>query len=129
MKEALLNLLQQRADKCTTEQFWAVATLSGMNAFVISQKRDLLTALPPWAIILIITIPTIYGTLYVIHRHTRYYVYRGALATLLQDEASAPVFLKTCPPTWKGKSSLSGVLFYVMWIVGLWALSVITVVK
>ncbi len=128
MKEALLGLLQQRADKCTTEQFWAVATLSGMNAFVIAQKKDLLTALPAWAVILIITVPTIYGTYYVIHRHTSYYVYRAALAKLLQNEADAPAFLKKCPPTWKGKS-LSGVVFYVMWIVGLWAVSFVTIVK
>ena len=41
--------------------------LGGRNSkwyecFVITQKKDLLTALPAWAIVLIITVPTIYGT-------------------------------------------------------------------
>ena len=128
MKEAIVSLLQQWADKCTTEQFWAVATLTGMNAFVITQKKDLLAASPTWAIIVVITILTIYGTYYVIHRHASYFFFRAELAKLLEGEADAPDFLKTCPPIWKG-SSLSGVIFYVMWIVGLWLLSVIATIR
>ena len=35
MKETILQLLQQRMDKCTTEQFWAVAMVTGLDAFVL----------------------------------------------------------------------------------------------
>ena len=128
MKAAIINLLQQWADKCTAEQFWAVATLTGMNAFVITQKRDLLDVSPAWAVIAVVTILTIYGTYYVIHRHVSYYFFRAELAKLLGDEEEAPEFLKKCPPVWKG-SSLSGVVFYVVWIVSLWVLSIIVILR
>ena len=35
MREAILQLLQQRMDKCTTEQVWAVAMFTGLDAFAL----------------------------------------------------------------------------------------------
>ena len=129
MKQAMVNLLQQWADKCTTEQFWAVAALTGMNAFVIAQKKDLLDASPAWGIIAVVAILTIYGTWYVVHRHISYQFFRVELAKLLHDETEVPTFLKESPPLWKGFGALSGVVFYVLWIVSLGILSVIAVLR
>jgi len=124
----MVTLLQQRMDKCTTEQFWAVTTLTGLNLFIISEKRNIVRVLqktsiigvlPNWFILSIVTVATFYGAYFIIQRHISYYQYRADLAKLLQGEKDVPDFLKKCPDKWKGHS-LSGVLFHTGWIIALW---------
>lgn len=33
-KDAILGVLQQRMDKCATEQFWTVGAITGLDAFL-----------------------------------------------------------------------------------------------
>ena len=120
MKEAIVNVLQQRMNKCTSEQFWAVATLTGFNAFIISQKEDILAALPSWGVLVAVGLATAWGVYYIIHRHIGYYFLCGELAELLKNEPGIPAFLKTCPNKWRGPS-LTGVIFYAGWVLGLGA--------
>ncbi|OIP27287.1 MAG: hypothetical protein CO103_07510 [Chloroflexi bacterium CG_4_9_14_3_um_filter_45_9] len=123
-KNTIVSILQQRMDKQTSEQFWAVTALTGMNAFVMSQQEKIIAVLPSWAVFRAITFATGYGVYYLIDRHKRYYFYRAELANLLQDEQDVPDFLKTCPDTLKGRS-LVGIIFYVSWILGMWLPSLI----
>ena len=44
-KDTLMSNLQQRMDKCTTEQFWAVAAMTALYAALISHASAL-----PWGI-------------------------------------------------------------------------------
>lgn len=120
MKEAIANVLQQWMDKCTSEQFWAVATLTGFNAFIISQKEDILAALPSWGVLVAVGLATAWGLYYIIHRHVAYYFLRGELVELLKNEHGIPVFLKTRPNKWRA-SSLTGVIFYAGWVLVLGA--------
>jgi hypothetical protein len=122
MKETIVSLLQQRMDKCTTEQFWAVATLTGMSAFLITQARVLSAILHPRYLLLMVTIATAYGTYFVIHRHQAYYFFQSLQADMIREDDNVPDYLKDPHPAWKG-GSLSGVVFYVGWIIGVWALT------
>jgi len=115
-------------DKCTTEQFWAVTTLTGLDLSIISEKRNIIRVLqstsiigvpPNWFILSIVTAATIYSAIFIVHRHISYYRHRADLTKLLQGEKDVPDFLKKCPDKWRGHSP-SGILFYNGWIVALW---------
>ena len=115
MKETIIALLQQRMDKCTTEQFWAVASLTAADAFVVSGRDQLLQSLPRWVLLSLITFASAYGVLFVIQRHLGFYRNRDAMARLLADERDVPDFLRD-EPRRRSFNSLSGVMFYVGWI-------------
>ena len=58
MKETYATILFERMNKCTTEQFWAVATVSGAHAFAMLQAPSLLAVLPRWLVILALALGT-----------------------------------------------------------------------
>ena len=125
MREAILQLLQQRMDKCTTEQLWAVAMVTGLDAFALHSSAAVAGLIP---IVFVITCgaAAFVGIWYVISRHRHYYACRDAMAVLLRDEEDAPSFLKVAPRasnlgTWLGSG------FYISWMLAgfaavLWAL-------
>jgi len=39
MKHTILSILQQRMDKCTNEQWWAVAALTAADAFIVTRHE------------------------------------------------------------------------------------------
>ena len=126
MKETIVSILQQRMDKCTSDQFWAVGFLTGLNAFVILQKRtNALASVPCWAILLGTTVFTVYGAYYIIACHRNFYLYRSEQAKLLRVEPYVPDFLKRCPSP-RELSSLRGVGLYVLWISLMWLATLIT---
>lgn len=107
-------------DKCTNEQFWAVATISGMDGFALTEGKTLIATLPNWALAFLVSVATAYAVWFVIQRHQGYYFYRSQLVALLTDEKDVPSFLRTPP---RSKSNiLSGVTFYVGWVIGLWSI-------
>jgi hypothetical protein len=65
------HLKQIRKDKCTTEQFWAVATILGVNAFLLIQQANL-TFAAHWVIILHSAFISFYATWFVIDRAKAY---------------------------------------------------------
>ena len=115
MKDTLIILLQQRMDKCTTEQFWAVASLTTADGFVINCWSQITESVPAWMILGAITWATMYGAIFIISRHIAYYHNRRELARLLADVDIAPANLKRMPSL-RSYNSLSGVVFYVSWI-------------
>jgi hypothetical protein len=116
MKEAIVSLLQQRMDKCTTEQFWAVAILTGSDVFIITQAQNLAVKICYGILLVGISVATVWGVGFIIERHCGWYRSRVALASLLQNEPDVPRGLKTSPNFWDWKSLVFGVGFYVVWV-------------
>lgn len=125
MKATLVSILQQKMDKCTTEQFWAVAVITGLNGFLISQNSVIKSAIPGLAIVIAVTILTGYGIFYVIHRHESYYSFRSEQVEFLKDEIDIPPSLKWKPESLR-KSCFTGVVFYVGWILTGWLATLTT---
>ena len=90
MKNTIVAILQQRMDKCTNEQFWATGAITGLNAFLLSQAKTILTLFPSWAILAVSTVTCISGIFYVRSRHVDYYATREAMAKLLRNEKNIP---------------------------------------
>ena len=65
------SLKQTRKDKCTTEQFWAVATVLGVNAFLLTQRTDL-SFVPPWVVIVHSALISFYAAWFVVDRAKAY---------------------------------------------------------
>src|SRR5437764_14677141 len=97
MKSVIVPILQQRMDKCTSEQFWAVAALLAADAFVVDKRSVLLAAFPRWALLLFVCAATAYAIWFIIQRHVGYYRYRDDLAVLLAHEQDVPEFLQHEP--------------------------------
>lgn len=64
-------LKQTRKDKCTTEQFWAVATILGINAFLLTQRSDL-SFVPAWVVVVHSAVISFYAAWFVIDRAIAY---------------------------------------------------------
>ena len=128
MKKTIATILQARMDKCTNEQFWAVATLSGMNGFVLIQLDIFVIVIPNWVLIFFITLVTTYGVWFIIQRHQRYYFLRRELAYLLKKEKGIPRFLRKAPIK-NSLNKFSGVVFYTGWVISIWAFTMIAILK
>ncbi|UCC81250.1 MAG: hypothetical protein JSW64_07810 [Candidatus Zixiibacteriota bacterium] len=115
MKETIATILQQKMDKCTTEQFWATGAITGLNAFLISQTAPITALISNWAVVVASLFLALYGIYFVIHRHISYFVLHKELAELLKDEPIVPASIKIKPNKWKGHN-LSGIVFFVVWI-------------
>jgi hypothetical protein len=113
----LLSVLQQRMDKCTSEQFWAIASLTALNAGIIAATSALSLDIPKWIIALALSGATFYGVFFVIHRHKGYYDYRNDFAQLVKDSSVAPKFMQQPKNPWELRQ-LTGVAFYSLWILG-----------
>jgi len=113
-KDALLQIFQQRMDKCTNEQFWAVATLSAFYAGLLSNP-SLSAGLAKWLIAIVLSAASFYGVFFVVNRHKAYYDYRKDFADLLKDCTFAPRVLKEARSAWD-LSRFSGLFFYSSWI-------------
>ena len=112
----MISLLQQRMDKCTTEQFWAVAILTGTDVFIITQAQNLAAKMPYWILLLVISLVTVWGVCFIVERHFGWYRSRHVLASLLQNEPDVPERLKRFPNFWSLNSLAFGVGFYVVWV-------------
>ena len=116
MKTTIVILLQQRMDKCTNEQFWAVAATTGMNAFLLSQKTTISSCINTTAMFIVLAVVTIYAISFIINRHIGYYQNRNVMQALLENESDVPNSMKLQLNPWSWKQ-LSGVVFYVSWVV------------
>jgi lysylphosphatidylglycerol synthetase-like protein (DUF2156 family) len=113
MKSVIVPLLQQRMDKCTTEQFWAVAALLAADGFIVDKRAVLVAALPRWLLLVFVTVAGAYGVWFIVQRHIGYYRYRDDLAVLLAPEKDVPEFLRHEPRP-HSLNRFSGVTFYVL---------------
>src|SRR5438128_2588669 len=93
-KDTLISNLQQRMDKCTNEQFWAVAAMIAFYAALIARASALPTEIPKWLVAVVLSATAFYAAFFVIHRHKAYYSYRKDFAELLTDCSVAPQFMK-----------------------------------
>jgi hypothetical protein len=102
-------------DKCTSEQFWIVAAITGMDAFLLSQRSTITAYINTVAILAVLAIVTVYGVLFVVHRHKAYYDNRDLMQTLLKNESDVPDSMKFEVNAWS-LSELTGVTFYASWV-------------
>ena len=111
MKNTIVTILQHRMDKCTNEQFWATAAITGLNAFLLSQNKTISPFFSIWVILAVSTVICIYRIFYVWNRHVDYYATREAMAKLLRDEKNIPDFMTNKVNIWTA-CSLIGFTFY-----------------
>jgi len=116
MKNTILAILQQRMDKCTKEQFWAVGIITALDGFVFSKTLHILNLLPSWLVVTVLLAFGLYSIFYVLHRHKSYYNYRDSFVSLIKDAQDVPEHMKLAKSPWGG-SSLIGTGFYVVWLV------------
>lgn len=115
MKAEIAGILQTRMDKCTTEQFWAVAAVAALCAYLLSERQSIRSLFSVWAVLGVVLIVACYGIYFVVNRHIAYFRLRNALADLLDE--SLPAFLRERHHPWKGHSP-SGLVFYCGGILG-----------
>lgn len=117
MKEAVLAVLQQRMDGCARDQFWAVAVVSGLNAFLAIQAPRVLALLPRYFLVTAVLLAGAYAIYYIIDRHRSYYGYRAELAELVAGEEWCPRWMRS-PPKASSVKTWIGSGFYLLWVVG-----------
>ena len=115
MKDALLGVLQQRMDKCTSEQFWAVGAITGLDAFLLTQAGQIQLYFPSTLVIATVIVLAIYGYYFIASRHVGYFLIYDQLVDLVKHEPYAPKLFKARPKRWKGHN-LSGLIFYCAWV-------------
>ena len=125
MKEAIASILVQRMDGCGRDQFWAVATVSGVNGFVVVQGPQLLALVPGYCLIAAVVLFGGYAVYYIIHRHRSYYAYRADLAKLVPHEDWVPRWM-VCAPKASSTKTWLGVVFYLLLVVGATITGVVT---
>lgn len=111
MRAEIVSILQTRMDKCTTEQFWAVAAVTALNAYLLSEKHTISSSFPVWAVLGIVIAVAGYAIYFVVNRHIAYVTLGNGLADLLAEDESLPAFLREHHHPWKGHS-VSGLVFY-----------------
>jgi len=126
MKEKIVDLLQQRLNNCTKEQFWAVGTVAAFNAIFILQNSTDLIAKYSCLLISIISFANITGIYYVFSRHKSYYKYRKELTAILKDEKNVPEIFKKEERAGNFKN-LWGCIFYISWILFVWLIVIIKI--
>ena len=119
MREALVTILQQRMDKTTTEQFWAVGAFTALSALLLVESSAFKRLFAGGIVAATTLALAVYAIIFVVQRHTAYYRLRKDLADLLDDEDEAPSWMYEQPTGWKWPQ-WSGVVFYTGWILIAW---------
>lgn len=60
VKDALLGVLQQRMDTCTTEQFWAVGAITGLDAFLLTQAAQVKLVVQSYLVTITVVLLALY---------------------------------------------------------------------
>lgn len=115
MEKALVQIIKQSMDKCTVEQFWAVAITIGINSFLISNVKDFIDdKIFLVAILIFSTLLTFYAVFFIFHRSRAHVKHANILYQIIKssNELTADIkdFFKT-----SGKfkaSDFSGSGFY-----------------
>jgi len=103
-KDTFINILQQRMDKTTTEQFWVVALIYGLNGVLIFKKAVIISFLDKWVIITFSLFVTIIGTVYILQRMKTYIEATKEISQLISNEKDAPDSMRH-PSRWRIASS------------------------
>ena len=128
MKSTYITLIQHRMDKCGSNQLWAVATVTGLAVFTVTQKSTLTNTLPTWIIIASIAGLTICAIGYVLHRHHTYYKNSEVLVSILKNDPECPDLLKNCRKPWEFITFI-GSGFYLGWIIGAGIISIVSIIQ
>ena len=127
MKSTYIMIIQHRMDKCGSNQLWAVATLTGLAIFSVTQKSTLINVMPQWFIFSSIIGFTIFAIGYVIFCHHTYYKNLEILVSMVSNDPDCPDFLKTTRKPWEPRSFI-GSGFYLLWIVMAGLISIVSII-
>jgi hypothetical protein len=121
MESQLLGFFQDRMATAYEEQTWAVALVSGMNAFIASNAELIRKGFKRWVLVSGITTISLLATAFVWSRHCIFVHYDKCLKTVLETAS----FYSICSPNrvpqfYKSLVQYSGVTMYTMIIIGLW---------
>ena len=116
MKETLVSVFQQRMDKCTYEQFWLCAVITGLNGFIVSQRDNIVGVVSLWSIILALLFLVSYGIFYLMHRHISHYKNRDIFLELIKGQNDVLDMLGK-PNKPYDFYSFIGTGFYIAWII------------
>lgn len=100
MKDTLVEISQQRMDRCQSEQMWALAAYAAACAFVISEKDAFLDGFSRDRLLVGLGIAGAATLVFVLERKWEYYRYRNDMARLVKDEADAPGYMKKEKSPW-----------------------------
>lgn len=115
-KEIFIQLLEQRAYKQTSDQFWAVAIMTGFYGVLIFKYTEIIVFLNPIEVIILSVIAACVGSLYICHRHRTYINVRKETRSLTENISDAPSYLKNVPG-WGGHSFLGwGFYTLIIWV-------------
>jgi len=115
-KEIFIQLLEQRAYKQTSDQFWAVAIMTGFYGVLIFKHTEIIVFLNPIGVIILSVIAACVGSLYICHRHRTYINARKETRRLVDNIPDAPSYLKNVPG-WSGHSFLGwGFYTLIIWL-------------
>jgi len=125
--DSTLSYLAECAQKCTSEQHWAVAAVTAVDAAFVAGAERL--AFPLWLSLLASIVAVVGAVLairFVLMRHDAYYYYRDAIAALLEG-ARVPAALREPAPR-DTPEARSGVRLYCSWIIITSAFAIIVLV-
>jgi hypothetical protein len=114
--DSTLSYLAECAQKCTSEQHWAVASVTAVDAAFVTGAERL--AFPFWVSLLatlVAVVAAILAVRFVRMRHDAYYFYRDAIAALLVDARVPPALREPAPRD--TPEARSGVRLYCSWII------------
>ncbi len=115
-KEVFIQLLEQRAYKQTSDQFWAVAVMTGFYGVLIFKHTEIIVFLKPIGVIILSVIAACVGGLYIWHRHRTYIEVRKETRRLVENIPDAPSYLKSIPG-WGGHYLLGwGFYTLIIWL-------------
>jgi hypothetical protein len=85
--------------------------------FVATRADDLISKMPWWFLLGVMTLATVWGVFVVVDRHFAFYRNRNAMALLLESDQNVPGFLQRHVKPLGSFYTLAAVLFYVGWVV------------
>jgi hypothetical protein len=85
MNETRIKLRADEKQKCTTEQFWAVATFLGVNGFLLA-REPLFPAYSPCWVIIPITLLDALAIIYIFRRARAYAQSDRRIQNLFEDK-------------------------------------------
>jgi len=125
MKKELAGILQTRMDKCTTEQFWMVMAMTGVNGLVIASPAEIAkTGIHAVVLAIVLGLAAAGAFLYLLSRHKMFFALRAEqLAIFDSDEElhayyknrARPEFMKPEGQRvwWFG---MTGIVMYSAWV-------------